>query len=134
MCRAEIGIEFNFKEHDLLGAIKLPQSNDGYYWFYEGYRGWWLYDPDTNRKLSDAYTNNRSKVEVFLSGCVYILDLHSKTQYRQDGSGRVRKICRATLDLNDIIGMNGLKGPDIDEMIDDLRSGVLDVFSRRSDH
>ena len=75
LCRAEIGLEFNFQEHEILGTIKLPSSNNGHYWFYEGYRGWWLYDADTNRILEAAHQAGQRSVEIFIAGGYYDVDL-----------------------------------------------------------
>lgn len=122
MCRAEIGNEFNFQEHQILGTIKLPSSSDGYYWFYEGFRGWWLYDADTNRELEQAYRQGRTTIEKFIAGGTYIIDLiHMAQKRRDDDHGRARKICRATLNLENILGMAGLKGQDFREALDMMK-------------
>lgn len=121
LCRTEIGILFNFKEHEVLGPIRTPHSSSGYYWFYEGYRGWWLYDADTNRDLESAFLRGEPKLEKFLAGCVYVIDMRNMTQQRQDGDGRARKICRATLDLENILGIGGLKNKDFAGLLENMK-------------
>lgn len=121
MCRSEIGIEFNYQEHSILGTVHLPTPNEGFYWFYEGFRGWWFYDADTNRRLEDAYKAGEASIECFIAGYNYDIDLRQMTQQRKDGEGRVRKICRDTLDLSDIIGMAGIKGQDFDEIFEMMK-------------
>lgn len=124
LCRTEIGIEFNFQEHDILGVTRLPtSSDDGYYWFYEGFRGWWLYDADTNREIEGAYSRLETQVEKFIAGFMYIIDISNMIQQRKDGQGRARKICRAKLnELENILGVSGLKGKDVDEMLELMKS------------
>lgn len=121
LCRTEIGLEFNFQEHSILGTVKVPSSLNGYYWFYEGYRGWWMYDADTNRDLESAYQRGEPKLETFIAGGVYVIDIVNKVQRRKDEDGRPRNICRATLELENILGMAGLKGQDFRETLDMMR-------------
>lgn len=121
LCRAEIGIEFNYQEHPIIGTVCLPTPNDGFYWFYEGFRGWWLYDAVTNRILEDAYQRDEALVDCFIAGYNYEIDLRSLTQRRKDGEGRVRKIIRATLNQGNIIGMSGIKGRDFDELFEMMK-------------
>lgn len=126
LCRAEIGIEFNFQEHEILGTARVPTSSDGYYWFYEGFKGWWLYDAETNQKIEEAHseykTGGPTTVERFIAGFIYTIDFQSMNQKRKEGDGRERKICRATLELENILGMAGLKGKDIEELLDMMRT------------
>lgn len=123
LCRQEIGYEFNFQEHSILGTVKLPAASpDGFYWFYEGYRGWWLYDSDTNRDIEDAYQRGETTFEKFIAGSVYLIDLNNMIQQRKDEpEGRQRKVCRATLDMENILGMAGLKGKDFSEALEMMR-------------
>lgn len=122
LCRSEIGIEFNYQEHSILGTVRLPTSNNGFYWFYEGFRGWWLYDADTNRDLENALQRGESVLSVFIAGYHYEINLQMMTQRRKDGEGRVRKITRAKLDLDNIIGMAGLKGEDFRELFEMMKT------------
>lgn len=122
MCRTEIGDEFNFQEHQILGTIKLPSSNNGHYWFYEGCRGWWLYDADTNRELEQAYSQGTTSIEKFIAGGVYVIDFNHMAQRRKDDDhGRVRRVRRATLELDNILGMAGLKGKDFQEALEMMK-------------
>jgi len=122
MCRAEIGNEFNFQEHEILGTIKLPSSNDGNYWFYEGFRGWWLYDAESNRQIENAYQQRQHTVEIFTAGSFYVIDLiHMAQRRKNDEHGRVRRICRSNLDLENILGMAGLKGKDFQEALEMMK-------------
>lgn len=122
ICRAEIGFEFNFQEHNLLGTIKVPSSRDGYYWFYEGYQGWWLFDPDTNNEIEETYRRGNRKLEKFIAGGPYTIDLIDMLQRRSDEPhSRARKICRATLNLDNILGMAGLKGKDFKDVLEMMR-------------
>uniref|UniRef100_A0A6G1SHS2 E3 ubiquitin-protein ligase n=1 Tax=Aceria tosichella TaxID=561515 RepID=A0A6G1SHS2_9ACAR len=126
LCRREIGNEFNFQEHEILGTVKAPTSRDGHYWFYEGFRGWWLYDPETNNELEEAYRRGATRMEKFIAGSDYVIDLTQMLQVRKqvdvnDIPGRPRRICRAKLDLNNILGMAGLKGKDFEDMLQMMR-------------
>lgn len=126
LCRREIGIEFNYQDHEILSAARIPSSSNGYYWFYEGFRGWWLYDAETNDIIEEAYKRFReggpSRLERFIAGSVYVIDMLNMTQQRQDGEGRSRKVCRETLELENILGMAGLKGRDFAEILNLMRS------------
>lgn len=126
LCRYEIGIEFNFQEHDILGAARVPSSSDGYYWFYEGFRGWWLYDAETNNVIEETYKRFQSGgspiLERFIAGSVYIIDVLNMTQQKKDGEGRSRRVCRQTLELENILGIAGLKGRDFTELLDIMKS------------
>lgn len=127
LCRHEIGVEFNFQDQRIIDVAHLPTSTDGYYWFFEGYQGWWLYDAETNREIEQAYKTNEKRVEKMIVGSVYIIDLENNTQQRKDGLGRLRKICRKTLELNNIKGMAGIKGQDFDSILDMMKTneGVI---------
>lgn len=123
LCRTEIGVEFNFKDHQILGLAQVPfPDSQNKFWFYEGFRGWWLYDAETNREISEACSNNQTHIERFISGSMYVIDIENMNQYRKDGEGRTRKICHATLELNNILGMAGLKGQDFDEILEMMRT------------
>lgn len=134
MCRAEIGDEFNFQEHDIVGPIRLPQpttssdaeddtSSRDHYWFYEGFKGWWLYDAETNREIEQAHRRGLSSLDKYIAGGVYVIDFEQMVQWRKDDgpNGRRRRIIRATLDLENIIGMAGLKGEAFNEALDMMR-------------
>ena len=130
LCRAAIGNEFNFQEHNLIGTIKIPSSDDGHYWFYEGFRGWWLFDADTNRDIDAAYRRGEERLEKYIAGGVYLIDLTNMTQRRLDEqSGRARSICRATLYLDDILGMAGLKGQDFRDVLEMMRTSETHALS-----
>lgn len=122
LCRAEIDIEFNYRSHEILGAARLPSSRDGYYWFYEGYQGWWLYDADTTREIEQAYQRGDAYIEKLVAGSVYTIDLQNMIQQRKDGEGRKRKICREKLSLNNILGLSGLRGEDFQAILGMMRS------------
>lgn len=117
LCRAEISIEFNFQRHQVLGAVRIPRSSTGYYWFYEGYQGWWLYDAETNQCLEEAYCRGDRRVERFVAGFVYVIDMNNFTQKQRDGSGRSRKVRRDTIKLGNILGVAGLMGSEISEAL-----------------
>ena len=116
-CRTEIGLEFNYQQHNIIGIQKIPHSRDGQYWFYEGFRGWWLYDADTHSKIEATFREGSTSLEQFIAGYFYVIDLEKMEQRRKDGFGRARKICRSDLKLDNIIGMAGLKGADFDETL-----------------
>lgn len=122
MCRAMIGIEFDVVDHDIEGPMKIPNPTDGHYWFYEGFRGWWMFDADTCHELEALHGSDLSPkvMEKFIAGHVYIIDLTSMTQRRRgtDG-GRVRQILRSKLDSINLLGLAGIKGQDI---VDTIRS------------
>jgi len=124
LCRVEIGIEFNFQEHPILGVAQVPHSSDGHYWFYEGFRGWWLYDAETNREIEEAFQRHQRTMEKFIAGYVYVIDIQNLNQKRKDGEGRCRRICRATLDLENIIGMAGIRGSDFEELLSMMKSAI----------
>lgn len=121
LCRREIGIEFNFKEHDIIGPVRMPKSKDGFYWFYEGFRGWWLYDADTCGEIEDTYQRGVHTVEKFMAGAFYVIDLMNMIQRRKDGDGKSRKICRATLEVGNILGMAGIKGKDFSNLLEMMK-------------
>lgn len=121
LCRAEIGIEFNFQRHQVLGALRVPTSSSGFYWFYEGYQGWWLYDADTNNFLEDAYNRGERCVQRFIAGFIYTIDMNSMTQKQSGGGGRARRICRDTIKLENILGIAGLMGTEISEALEWMR-------------
>lgn len=124
LCRAAINVDFDRQEHHVLGTIQVPSSRSGYFWFYEGYRGWWLYDPDTNRDIELAHEQNEPRIEKLIAGHVYVIDLQAMKQFRKHGDeNRSRKICRATLGLENIIGMGGLRGREFERMLDMMRFG-----------
>lgn len=123
LCRQEVSLDFNFKRHQVIGPTKIPSSNNGYYWFYQGYKGWWLFDADTHKELEKAYQENLDSIPKQLAGHMYIINFRTMTQQRESGDGKARKIIRATLgDLDDnILGMAGLRSHDIDETIEMLK-------------
>ena len=99
----------------------MPLSSSGHYWFYEGFCGWWLYDADTNYDLEKASEQNEAQVEKLLAGHVYVLNLIEMTQYRKYDESRKRKICRATLELNNILGIAGLRSRNIDDYLEMMK-------------
>lgn len=114
LCRAEIEKDFDFGEFDLVGKAKLPAgSEDGYFWFYEGRTGWWLYDADTSRDIEEAYKNGKKRIDKLISGHVYVINLHSLRQYQKSDQSRSRFICRETLDLENILGVAGIRNKTI---------------------
>jgi len=122
LCRADIGKDFNSREHQVLGKIKLPSSKNGNYWFYAGFRGWWLYDADTNSELEKAYEEKHNTLDVFIAGRLYVVDFVHMAQRRKSGEpGRVRRVRRGTLDLDDILGIAGLKGSEVQQAIQMMR-------------
>lgn len=132
LCRAEISLEFNFRQHEVIGALQVPTaSDDGFYWFYEGFRGWWLYDRDTNRAIEKAYRDGSPSLERFLAGTNYVIDLRNMCQKAADGYGKVRKVLRSTLELDNILGLSGLKSQDINSSIDMMRTADRDYERER---
>lgn len=121
LCRREIPMDFDFKEHTLLGIARIPFSSTGYYWFYEGFRGWWLFDPDSNSAIEEAHTSGQKTLERLIAGHYYVIDLEKMEQHRRDG-GRNRKICRETLELDNILGLAGIRGADFQEILSMMRS------------
>lgn len=124
LCRAEIGIEFHFQEHNNVLGVRLYSSPNGFYWFYEGYQGWWLFDEEPNNRLEEAYQQGDMKVDLYLpgSGGIYEINLTEMIQKRKDEEGaRQRKICRSTLWMDNILGLAGLKGKDITEALELMR-------------
>lgn len=110
LCRADIDVDLDFGHLDVVGNIQLPCcSEDGYFWFYEGKTGWWMYDADTNSELEKAFRNGIKRIEKLIAGEVYVLSLRRLTQYRKDDRSRARKICRETLKLRSILGLAGLR-------------------------
>ena len=125
LCRAEIDQDFEVGEFDLVGEAKFPAgSNDGYFWFYEGKRGWWLYDADTNKELEEAYQNGGKRIEKLIAGQVYVITLRNLSQYQKSDSSRSRKICRHTLDLDNILGLAGIRNDKLSEAIRRRRRAV----------
>lgn len=133
LCRAEIGFGFNFKKHQrILGVVKFPSSPNGFYWFYEGYRGWWLFDAEPNNTIESAHQRGETNIDLYLtgSGGIYEIDLINMTQRRKHEEGaRQRKICRSTLMLDNILGLAGLKGGDFIEALETMRAIQFDADS-----
>lgn len=110
LCRAEIDKDFDFGEFELVGEPKLPTGGpNGMYWFYEGKTGWWLYDADTNKELEEAHQNGMKQIERLISGQIYVINLVMSKQYQKSEPSRSRKICRRKLDLDNILGMAGIR-------------------------
>lgn len=110
LCRSEINADFEHGHLDVEGEAKLPSpSDDGYFWFYEGKTGWWLYDAETNRELEQAYENEDKLIEKLIAGQVYVISLRKLKQYQKSDRSRTRKICRDTLELENILGIAGLR-------------------------
>lgn len=119
LCRSEINVSFDFGEVKLVGDAKLPEgSKDGFFWFYKGRKGWWLYDADTTRELEAAFEAGKKRVERLIAGHVYVMSLKRLKQYRKDDELKTRQICREKLDLNDILGLAGMRN---ERLLDCLR-------------
>lgn len=129
LCRKEIGVEFNFQDHKIIGPTKIPSTKTGHYWFYEGFKGWWMYDADTNSQLEESFERGESSVTVFLAGHSYRIDLENKIQRRADGDGRSRKILRSTIrDVDSILGLSGLRSDDFKDCLELMKSASLDLI------
>lgn len=80
-----------------------PSSNDSYNvddsvrWLYQAKDGgWWLYEQRLIDEIEKAYTNQKHKLEVQISGFMYVIDLKQMVQYRAEKPNRQRKIKRQT--------------------------------------
>jgi len=110
LCRAEIQIDLDSDQLDITGKIKLPSpSHDGYFWFYAGKTGWWLYDADTNQELERAHRADKKFIEKLIAGQVYVISLRKLKQFQKNDHLRSRKICRGTLEMDNILGLAGLR-------------------------
>lgn len=130
LCRREIALDFDYQDHCIVGVARIPRSHQGYYWFYEGFRGWWLFDAETNNAIEDAYNQGTTHLERFIAGHIYQIDLESMVQKRRDGDGRTRKIRRDKLDLDNILGMGGIRGKDFEEYLEMMKTN--DQLEQRS--
>jgi len=63
-------------------------------WFYEGKNGWWKFDTRSDDDMEAAFKGNQEKIQMLLCGNLYVIDFKNLIQYRQDGSGRIRRIKR----------------------------------------
>lgn len=125
ICRSEITQDFWFNQHQIIGATRIPTATqDGKYWFYEAYDGWWMYDPETAKEIEQAYQMGNTKHEQLIAGFIYCIDYEKMVQRRRDGYSRSRKIRRATLNLENIKGVAGIKNNDLLSTIKLLKDSV----------
>ena len=124
LCRRQINDGFFVLEHELIGPLKLPsRTRDGKYWFYSGYKGWWLCDHDVARHLEDQFNAGQATTTMWIAGRNYILDLVSMTQ-RAEGEpdSRVRILKRSAIDdLENIWGIGGLKLTDFESILNMMK-------------
>lgn len=123
LCRRDIPIKFNFKQHEILSPTRVPSAKDGFYWLYEGSRGWWLYDADTAHELEKAHEEGSTTINRLTAGHMYKMNLQSMTQQRESGAGGARKMRRAKLSsVTNVLGMGGLRSDEMNVILDLLKS------------
>ncbi|KAI6657184.1 E3 ubiquitin-protein ligase [Oopsacas minuta] len=106
ICRAEIPRDIAFAgitENQLLngtGTKEVSKQSTDAYWYYEGYRGWWEYDSVTGSKIEQAFQSGEHKLNVYLFGYNYTINLDKMQQCREDSTNRVRKILRNEVQMD----------------------------------
>lgn len=112
-CRANIDINLERDPIRVIGNIKLPRSfEDGQFWFYEGKRGWWFYDADSNQEIEQAYQNGLEYLEKTIAGQIYVINFHNNCQYLKQDQTRSRRIVRST--PNDSVqGVAGMRDKEL---------------------
>ena len=92
MCRQSFSRDI-FKNQRI---TEISNSNDlnSFSWFYEGRNGWWKFDSRSSNDIEEAFTNNLPKITLLICGNLYDIDLTALIQYRQDRTGKIRRIKR----------------------------------------
>ncbi|CAI5438654.1 unnamed protein product [Caenorhabditis angaria] len=82
------------------------------YWLYQGRsRGWWRFDPRTEKDIEEASSNNMPITEVVICGSRYIIDFSNSIQYPKDkGINMKRNIRRVTSAEFDSLHVKGIAG------------------------
>ncbi|KAL9901894.1 ring finger protein 146 [Glossina fuscipes fuscipes] len=110
MCRREIPGEF-LNHPQLVNGIEdicsTRATEDGYQWFYEGRNGWWQYDDRTSQDIEEAYKKGEKSCTILVAGYVYIVDLETMIQQRQNEPSRCRHVKRdlATIPKKGVAGL-----------------------------
>ncbi|XP_018788230.1 PREDICTED: E3 ubiquitin-protein ligase rnf146 isoform X2 [Bactrocera latifrons] len=110
MCRREIPPEF-LDHPDLVNGIDdicaTKSTEDGYQWFYEGRNGWWQYDDRTSQDIEDAFKKGEKSCIILVAGYVYVVDLETMVQQRQNEPSRCRRVKRdlATIPKKGVAGL-----------------------------
>ena len=91
-----------------LAANNYEEENN-FCWYYEGFNGWWKFDPALSRRIEHEY--QKSKVGSFvcaIKGNQYTINFRHMNQARVDDPSKKRKIKR---DSSDVIckGIAGLR-------------------------
>lgn len=111
MCRQEIPVDF-LSNPELLSNQEIEKEtevSDGYNWYYEGWNGWWQYDPRATTELEERFNSGQFQLfEICIAGFLYVIDFENMIQYRRNDPSRRRRIKR---DLSTISkkGVAGLK-------------------------
>lgn len=90
--------EFN-NQTIMLGNF-VPEVNNDFFWFYEGFNGWWLYDKETSSQIEQHYQNSQLIFELLIAGAIYTIDLERMIQFRKDFPNKIRKLKRDRLQLD----------------------------------
>uniref|UniRef100_W8BSG5 E3 ubiquitin-protein ligase n=1 Tax=Ceratitis capitata TaxID=7213 RepID=W8BSG5_CERCA len=110
MCRREIPPEF-LDHPDLVNGIDdicaTKSTEDGYQWFYEGRNGWWQYDDRTSQDIEEAFKKGEKSCIILVAGYVYVVDLETMVQQRQNEPSRCRRVKRdlATIPKKGVAGL-----------------------------
>lgn len=118
-CRTEVDINFKYEPVEVIGNMKLPiPSADGTLWIYEGKKGWWFYDAETNNELEQAYQRGVYGIEKVISGKIYVIIFSRNIQYDKNDPRKTRRIFRTVPD-DSIQGVAGIRDQ---KMLDAIKS------------
>lgn len=116
-CRADIRLDLDFGYINVIGGMVIPEAHqDGCYWMYEGKKGWWFYDAETNSLLEQSYIEGIDSMERLIAGRVYVISLTNMNQFLKQEPSRSRQIRRA-IPNDSMQGVAGIRDRELLEAI-----------------
>lgn len=96
LCRQPIPTELVSKPKYQSSANKGSVADDSVQWLYQAKDGgWWMYEQRLINEIETAYkTGQKHKLDVQISGFMYVIDLRQMVQYRAEKPNRQRRIKR----------------------------------------
>lgn len=105
-----INFSYDGEEFPATTSRRIEEDdNDEICWYYEGFKGWWKYDPNISRRIEQEYMKNkRGCFKCNINNKDYTINFRLMRQIRCDDETRLRKIKR---DSNDVIckGIAGIR-------------------------
>ncbi len=110
MCRKPIPSELIAKPVTVIASDEgVTTKLDDVQWMYEAKNGgWWLYEKRLSGEIEKAFVAKQSKVEVQISGFMYVVDFEQMVQYRTEKPDRRRTIKRQTSNDQQYKGVAGI--------------------------